>query len=322
MIKKKLKIGILFGGKSAEHEVSINSASNVIKALNKNKYKIFPIKIAKNGKFDINFIKKMDVIFPVLHGPFGEDGSMQGLLKILEIPFIGPSVLGSAVSMDKDVTKRLMKEAGIVIGKFLTVQNGAKISYNEASKKLGKIMFIKPANLGSSVGIHKVKNTKEFLESLKDALRYDSKIIIEENIVGREIECSVLGNKNPKASLPGEIISNAEFYSYNSKYIDNKSVSKIPADLPQKTIKEIQKTAVKVFKTLECEGMGRVDFFVTKNGKVLVNEINTLPGFTSISMYPKMWEASGLPLPKLLDELINLAIERFDREKRLKTTVD
>ena len=184
MKKKKLKIGILFGGKSAEHDVSLVSAKNVIGALDKNKYKVFPIKIEKSGKFNLNAIRKVDVIFPVLHGPFGEDGSMQGLLKILNMPFVGPGVLGSAVSMDKDVMKRLLKEAGIPIGKFLTIRQGEKISFKEATKKLGLPMFIKPANMGSSVGIHKVKNEKEFLSGLRDAFQYDIKIVIEENING------------------------------------------------------------------------------------------------------------------------------------------
>ncbi|MEI6580559.1 MAG: D-alanine--D-alanine ligase [bacterium] len=362
MAKKKLKIGVLFGGKSAEHEVSLQSAKNVINFLDKKKYEIIPIGIDKNGKWllgnisnyllnnndpkliklnksnnevilttegsgalvsmrDLKNCEKLDVIFPVLHGPFGEDGSMQGFLKLAGIPFIGPSVLGSAVGMDKDVMKRLFREAGIPIGKFIAVEKTAKISFKEISKKLGLPLFIKPANLGSSVGIHKVKNEKEFYAGLKDAFQYDNKVVIEENINGREIECSVLGNENPLASLPGEIISNADFYSYNSKYIDDKSVCKIPAELPKKTIKEIQMMAVKVFKTLSCEGMGRVDFFVTKNNKIIVNEINTLPGFTAISMYPKMWEASGLSLPKLLDKLIDLAIARFKRDQKLKTTV-
>ena len=321
MIKKKLKIGVLFGGKSAEHEVSINSANNVIKGLNKEKYQVFKIKISKDGKFNINSIRKMDVIFPVLHGPYGEDGSMQGLLKILNLPFIGPSVLGSAVGMDKDVMKRLFREAGIPIGKFEAIRIGEEISFKKLSKNLGLPMFIKPANLGSSIGIHKVKNEKEFLFGIKDAFKYDRKIVIEENINGREIECSVLGNENPKASLPGEIISNADFYSYDSKYIDNNSVSKIPAILPKDVINKIQELTIKVFKVLSCEGMGRVDFFLKENGEILVNEINTLPGFTAIGMYPKMWVASGLSMQKLLDELIELSISRFKREQKLKTTV-
>jgi len=321
-MKKKLKIGILFGGKSAEHEVSINSAKNVIKGLSKEKYQIIPIKISKGGKFDHNKVKKVDVVFPVLHGPFGEDGSMQGFLKILEKPFVGPSVLGSAVSMDKEIMKRLFRDAGIPICKFITAYQGEEISYEKVERELGKILFIKPANLGSSVGIHKVKNKEEFLVGIKDAFRYDLKIIIEENVIGREVECSVLGNADPVASIPGEIISNADFYSYDSKYLNNKSVCEIPAKLNERITNKVQELAVQVFKTLSCEGMGRVDFFVKEDGEVLVNEINTLPGFTQISMYPKMWEASGLPLSKLLDKLIALAIERFKREQKLKTTKD
>lgn len=318
-MKNKLKIGILFGGKSAEHEVSINSANNVIKALDKDKYQITKIKISKDGKFNLNILKKMDVIFPVLHGPYGEDGSMQGFLKIMNLPFVGSSVLGSAVGMDKDVMKKLFREANIPIGKFKTIRAGEEISFEKLSKSLGLPMFIKPANLGSSVGIHKVKNEKEFQVGIKDAFSYDTKLVIETNIKGREIECSVLGNEYPIASLPGEIIANADFYSYDSKYINNRSVSKIPAELDKKTIKKIQNMAVQVFKVLNCEGMGRVDFFLKDNGEILVNEINTLPGFTAISMYPKMWEASGMPVSKLLDNLIRLAQDRFKREQKLKT---
>lgn len=321
MAKRKLKIGVLFGGKSAEHEVSIVSAGNVIKALDKDRYQIKKIKIGKDGKLNPNLFKNLDVVFPVLHGPFGEDGSMQGFLKILNLPFVGPSVLGSAVGMDKDVMKRLFKEANIPIGKFITVKNGEQVSFKEVSFKLGLPIFIKPANLGSSVGIHKVRNELEFKKGLADAFKYDTKVVLEENIVGHEIECAVLGNEKPVASIPGEIIPNADFYSYDSKYVDDKSICEIPAKLPAKTIKEVQKLAVKVFQILECEGMGRVDFFVKDNGKILVNEINTIPGFTAISMYPKMWEASNLHLPKLLNKIVELAILRFKREQKLRTSV-
>src|SRR3989338_1065595 len=321
MKKGKLKIGVLFGGKSAEHEVSIISAKNIIKALDKEKYQIFPVKIDKNGKFNLNTLKKIDVIFPVLHGPFGEDGSMQGLLKILNLPFVGSSVLGSAVSMDKEIMKKLFKEARIPIGKFIVLKYGEKITFEKVKKELGMPVFVKPVNMGSSVGISKVKNKKEYDTAIKEAFKFDLKVIIEENIAGREIECSVLGNNNPIASLPGEIIANQEFYSYDAKYISQESVAEIPAKLPRATIKKIQELAVKTFKILNCEGMGRVDFFIKKNGQVIVNEINTIPGFTNISMYPKLWEASGLPTGKLLDKLIALAIERFKRESKLKTTV-
>jgi len=318
---KKIKIGILFGGKSTEHEISLQSARNVIGALDKTKYQITPIKINKDGKFNFGFTKNLDVIFPILHGPFGEDGTVQGLLKLAGIPFVGASVLGSAVGMDKDVMKRLLRDAGIPVGRFITLNYGEKITFEKSKKDLGLPLFIKPANMGSSVGISKVKNKKEFGAGIKNAFKFDTKVIIEEFINGREIECAVLGNDKPKASIPGEIISSQEFYSYDAKYIDKGSVAEIPAKLNKKTVKKIQKLAIRVFKTLNCEGMGRVDFFLKKNGTVLVNEINTIPGFTDISMYPKLWEASGLPLPKLLDRLIELAIERFQREQKLKTTV-
>ncbi|MEK7088713.1 MAG: D-alanine--D-alanine ligase family protein [Patescibacteria group bacterium] len=323
MLKNKLKIGVLFGGKSAEHDVSILSSKNIIDALDKNKYQIFPIKIEKNGKFNLNFVKKIDLIFPVLHGPYGEDGSMQGLLKILNIPFVGPSVLGSAVSMDKDVMKRLFREAKIPIGKFITIYSGEKITFKKVTEILCLPIYVKPANMGSSVGINKVKNKKEWNKALKDAFLYDSKIIVEENIDGQEVECSVLGNEKPMASIIGEIVPKNDFYSYKAKYISKNGADLlIPARLSKNIVKKVQNIAIKVFQTLNCEGMGRVDFFVKKNGEVLVNEINTIPGFTSISMYPKLWEASGIPTSKLLDRLIDLAIERFKREQKLKSIVD
>ncbi len=322
MAKKRLKIGVLFGGKSAEHEVSLQSARNVINALDKNKYIITPIKINKNGKFNFNNLRNFDLIFPVLHGPFGEDGSMQGLLKLAGVPFVGAGVLGSAVGMDKDVMKRLLKEAHIPIGKFITLAANTKINFSKIKKELGLPIFIKPANMGSSVGINKVRNKNEFKKALKNALEFDNKIILEEFIDGREIECAVLGNEKPIASVPGEIIVNSEFYSYEAKYIEeNGAVTQVPAILPIITTKKIQALAVKAFKVLNCEGMGRVDFFLKKNGGIIVNEVNTIPGFTNISMYPKLWAASGIPQSKLLDKLISLAIERHQKEKKLKTTV-
>ncbi len=318
---KKLKIGVLFGGKSAEHDVSIKSAENVINALDKSKYEVFPIRISKDGKFNISAVQKFDVIFPVLHGPFGEDGSMQGLLKISGVPFVGPSVLGSAVGMDKDVMKRLLRDSGIPVGKFVTVRKGEEVRFSEVKKKLGMPMFIKPANMGSSIGVSKVTSEAQFAKGLKDAFKYDTKVIVEEFIDGREIECSVMGNEKPAASIPGEIIASQEFYSYDAKYVDSRSVSEIPAKISKEVADKIQKMAIEVFKCLECEGMSRVDFFLKQNGDILVNEINTLPGFTDISMYPKMWEASGLKVSKLLDKLILLAIQRFNRENKIKNTV-
>ena len=364
-MKRKLKVGIIFGGKSAEHEVSLQSAKNVIAALDKNKYESVLIGIDKVGKWhlqegahyllndtnpklialnnagaselvlapgqqsfqitglsDRKANREVDVIFPVLHGTNGEDGTMQGLLKIMDIPFVGPGVLGSAVGMDKDVAKRLWRDAGIPIAKFITIRNSEKhrISFGKAKKELGLPMFAKPANAGSSVGVSKVKSEKDFKKAIDAAFQFDNKILIEEFIKGREIEVAVLGNEHPRASIPGEIIPHHEFYSYESKYIDeNGAAAEIPAKLPKPFIKKIQDAAVKAFQVIECEGMARVDFFVTPSGKFCINEINTIPGFTNISMYPKMWEASGCTYPELIEKLIELAIERHERESKLKT---
>jgi len=360
-MKNKIRVAILFGGKSAEHEVSLISARNVIKAMDKNKYEPVLIGIDKTGhwlpslksnllingekihKLDIKDIvalvpqengriieipdsksnRMIDVVFPILHGSFGEDGTVQGLLKLANVPFVGAGVIGSAIGMDKDVMKRLLVNAGIMVGKFIVYKKHQLkiISFNKTKKQLGLPFFIKPANLGSSIGISKVHSQKEFRKAIKNAFEYDNKILIEEYIKGREIECSVLGNENPIASIPGEVISNHEFYSYNAKYLDeNGAILKIPAKLPKSTISHIQKIAVKSFEILCCEGMARVDFFLTPDNRVVVNEINTIPGFTSISMYPKLWEESGISYNKLIDTLIQLAIDRFDKEAKLKTS--
>ena len=364
-MKKKIKVGIIFGGKSAEHEVSLQSAKNVIEAIDKDKYEPVLIGVDKKGKWlladNSKFLlnsgnpkliklnneisqsvalvpqsdgrianldthesdKSIDVVFPILHGPFGEDGTMQGLLKLANIPFVGASVLCSAVGMDKDVMKRLLRDAGIPIGKFLTIKEKEIPTYEEVVKNLGLPFFVKPANMGSSVGVSKVSEDKDFDKAIREAFKYDRKILIEENIAGREIECSVLGNDDPIASVPGEVISNHDFYSYEAKYIDEHgAVLEIPAKLPDDIVKKVQELAVKTFKTLTCEGLGRVDFFLKKNGDVLVNEINTIPGFTSISMYPKLWEASGISYTELIDRLIQLALERFEKEQKLKTSYD
>lgn len=320
MPKNKLKIGVLFGGKSAEHEVSLNSAKNVIEALDKNKYEVKAIKIPKDGKFNFSIVKKFDVIFPVLHGPFGEDGSMQGMLKLAGVPFVGAGVLGSAVGMDKDFMKRLLNEAGIKNAKSIVLHNGEKLTFEKAKKFLGLPMFVKPANLGSSVGVSKVKNKKDFDMAVAEALKYDNKIIIEEAVVGRELECAVLGNENPMASRVGEVVLNSEFYSYDAKYINESDArTDIPAkNLPKNIEKKIQEVAIKTFKILNCEGMGRVDVFLKENGEIYVNEINTIPGFTNISMYPKLWEITGIKKTQLLDRLISLALERHKKENKLK----
>lgn len=363
-IMKKIRVAIVFGGRSAEHEVSLQSAKNIVEAIDKDKYEVTLVGIDKSGRWlslqSSQFLlhaenpklialnksdkevvlssngstnslinishpqdrEQIDVVFPVLHGPFGEDGTIQGLLKLASVPFVGASVLGSAVGMDKDVMKRLLTQAGIPVAKFLVFNLLDQIDFDLVKKKLGLPIFIKPANLGSSVGVHKVKNKAQFGKAIQNAFTYDSKILVEEYIKGREIECSVLGNENPIASFPGEVIPTCEFYSYEAKYIDeNGALLKIPAKLPPFTIKKIQDLAIKTFKALCCEGMGRVDMFLTDKGKIYVNEINTIPGFTKISMYPKLWEVSGISYTELIGRLIQLAIERFNRERALKTSV-
>ncbi len=359
--KKKLRVAIIFGGKSAEHEVSLQSAKNVIEALDKSKYEPVLIGIGKDGRWFLNrksqFLlnaenpkliklnqenrtvalvpegrntelitvgteerRLIDVIFPVLHGPFGEDGTIQGMLKLLDIPFVGASVLGSAIAMDKDVMKRLFKAARIPTPDFLVFHKAKDANFGKIKAKLGLPFFVKPANMGSSVGIHKVWDKTTFGKAIKDAFQFDRKILVEQFIDGREIECSVLGNEKPKASIPGEIIPHHEFYSYEAKYIDENGAGlEISAKLSKRLVKEVQSLAVKVFKTLCLEGMARVDFFLSKRGKLFVSEANTIPGFTKISMYPKMWQASGISYSELIDRLILLAIERHKKEKKLKT---
>ncbi len=358
---KKINVVILFGGKSAEHEVSLQSAKNILEALDKNKYNPILISISKSGQWflsdQFNFLLNandskliklnedgdvltlvpqnsgkilnlsqankeiaIDVVFPILHGPFGEDGTVQGLLKLLNIPFVGSSVLGSAVGMDKDVMKRLLRDAGIPIGKFIVLKSKEIIpNYEQIKNQLGIPFFIKPANMGSSIGVSKINNESEYLSGVKNAFAYDLKIIIEEYIKGREVECSVLGNYNPVASIVGEVASNHDFYSYEAKYIDEKGANlEIPAKIPAAVIKNIQELAIKTFTTLTCEGLGRVDCFLKDNNEIIVNEINTIPGFTKISMYPKLWEASGISYSDLIDKLIQLAMERFRAEQGLK----
>lgn len=348
---KKICVGILFGGKSPEHEISILSAKSIVKAINKKKYEIVLIWVNKKGEWclsksmgkpsdlvtpvslipgkesgqlvsllDQRPLKQLDVVFPVFHGLFGEDGTIQGLLKLVNLPFVGASVLGSAVGLDKDVTKRLLRDAGIPIAKFLVFQS-KKINFNSVKDCLGLPFFVKPANAGSSVGINKISNKKEFNYAVKDAFKYDSKILIEEYIEGKEVECSVLGNEKPIASLPGKIVPQHEFYSYEAKYLDDKgAILEIPAKLPKNITSKVQELAVKAFKVLCCEGMARVDFFLKSNNEVIVNEINTIPGFTNISMYPKLWEASGLPYTELVDRLIQLALERHKKETKIITS--
>lgn len=323
-MKKKIRLAIIFGGRSAEHEVSIRSAKNVFEAIDKTKYEVTLIEIDKSGGWDLNKLSGNDVAFPILHGPYGEDGTIQGMLKLMNLPFVGASVLGSALGMDKDAMKKLLNQAGIPTAKFLVFQKGElnKIKFEDIKNKLGLPFFVKPANLGSSVGITKVKSEKEFKKAIDNAFEFDNKILIEEYLKRREIECSVLGNENPIASIPGEIIPQHEFYSYEAKYLDeNGAILKVPAKLPKWIVKKVQDLAIKTFKTLCCEGMARVDFFLKDNGELVVNEMNTIPGFTNISMYPKLWEASGISYKDLIDQLITLALQRFKRDSKLKTSV-
>jgi D-alanine-D-alanine ligase len=363
---KKTVVGILFGGKSAEHEVSLQSAQNVYDAIDRNKFEPVLIGIDKSGRWLLNdesrFLLnsgdprrislspdgepvalvpesagllsgldgagyagpgRLDVVFPILHGPFGEDGTVQGLLKLANIPFVGPGVLGSAVGMDKDVMKRLLRDAGIPVGKFLGFQSHRPVpAFAEVSGVLGLPFFIKPANMGSSVGISKVHDEGEYSGAVKGAFQYDTKILAEEFVSGRELECAVLGSEEPAASVPGEIISSHEFYSYNAKYLDEKGAAlDIPANIPEETQKRVRELAIKTFQTLCCEGLSRVDFFLKESGELVVNEINTMPGFTRISMYPKLWEACGISYTELISRLIDLAIRRFEKERALKTSV-
>lgn len=364
---RKIRLGIIFGGKSVEHEVSLQSAKNIIEAVDKEKFEVVLIGIDKEGKWFLNDETKsllasnhqelitfnhstkeitlipgensvqlyspkqqqslgsLDVIFPVLHGPLGEDGTIQGFLKIAGIPFVGADVLGSAIGMDKDITKRLLRDAGIPVAKFLTFYKYSmdKMNFNDIKNYLGVPCFVKPANLGSSVGVKKVRDENEFKEAVMDAFQYDNKIIIEEYIKGREIECSVLGNEKPMASIPGEIIPQHDFYTYEAKYIDEKgALLDIPAKLPNEIIQNVQELAIQTFQVLNVEGMARVDFFLKENGVLIVNEINTIPGFTRISMYPKLWEESGISYQQLIDILIDLAIKRFERDNNLKKSFD
>ncbi len=390
---KKLRVGVLFGGRSGEHEVSLLSAASVLKAIDKNKYEVVPIGITKEGRWVTSghaerllkgeFVSDhesrhlragdpdttsaaavlakgegvvvppmpggghsslvpfetdasqmhaaasavdVDVIFPVLHGTFGEDGTIQGLLELADIAYVGAGVLGSAAGMDKDVMKRLFRDAGLPIVKHVTVLRSAwhaepKKVRKQIESALKYPLFVKPANLGSSVGISKVHNAGELPAAMDEAAGYDRKIVIEQGVGGakgkaREIECSVLGNDAPIASIAGEVVPIKEFYDYNAKYLDEGSELIIPAKLPKSKHKEIQQLAIAAFQAVDCAGLARVDFLMDpRTKKMFVNEINTLPGFTSISMYPKLWAATGIPYPELIDRLIQLGLERHAEKK-------
>ncbi len=279
------------------------------------------------GAVEVNsnrFIQPIDVVFPILHGSFGEDGTIQGILRALDLPFVGVDLLASAIGMDKDVTKRLLRDAGIPIADYICLRkNNVPInSFEVLSQKLGLPLFVKPANAGSSVGVHKVSTPEEFNLAIEDAFQYDIKILVEEAIVGKEVECAILGNEDAKASVIGEIIPISSFYTYESKYLNSTDASlNIPAHIDDNIAAQIQITALKAFKVIEAEGLARVDFFLRSDNSFVLNEINTMPGFTNISMYPKLWEKSGLSYKDLVDQLVSLAILRYERNSSLKTSI-
>ncbi len=362
--KKRLRIGVLFGGRSGEHEVSLSSAASVIRGLDPEKYEPVLIGISKDGRWLVGTgaqkmlpevlksgervllsadpslgalvpldvarggAQRVDVIFPVLHGTFGEDGTVQGLLELAGLPYVGAGVLGSAVGMDKDVQKRLFLQAGLPVGDFLAVlrsewENARQEVLRTIGKKFRYPLFVKPATLGSSVGMTKVHNREELGPALDAAAEFAQKILVERAIVGQEIEVSVLGNDDPRASVPGEIIPHREFYDYAAKYLEEGTQLIIPAKLSRAHVRRFQDYAVRAFRAVDCAGMARVDFFLERrSGRILLNELNTIPGFTSISMYPKLWEASGIPFRELVDRLIALAIERHGEKARTKYSIE
>ena len=363
--KKRLRVGVLFGGRSGEHEVSLASAASVIRGLDPDKYEAVPIGISKDGHWliggaaqkllpevlkagqrivmsadptDAALIpldrsssgmgQRLDVVFPVMHGTYGEDGTIQGLLDLAGLPFVGAGVLGSAVGMDKDVAKKLLQHAKIPVVPWVTVyradwERDPKSIQKQIEKKFRYPVFVKPATLGSSVGMTKVHSRAELASALDLASEFAMKILVERAVAAREIEVSVLGNHDPRASVPGEIVPHREFYDYTAKYLEEGTALLIPAKLKPGQIKKIQQLAVAAFRTLELSGMARVDFFLEKKGgKLFLNEVNTIPGFTSISMYPKLWEATGIPFRELIDRLIALALEMHAEKARTKYEIE
>lgn len=318
----KLRVAVIYGGRSGEHEISLRSAESIMNAMDPAKYEVLQYFISQEGKWRPRPIlpepgaqQAIDVAFPVLHGTFGEDGTVQGLLELADLPYVGAGVLGSALSMDKELMKRVCRERGLPVVDHVTQWRG-RLDTNRICQSLGFPVFVKPANLGSSVGISKASNCSELETALELAARYDRKIIVERAIAGREFECSVLGNEAPLASLPCEILPSREFYDYEDKYLLDKARFALPAELSEAKTEELRRLAVECYRAVECEGMARVDFLLeSATDKLYINEINTIPGFTSISMYPRMWEHSGLSYPRLIDRLIELALERHAARK-------
>ena len=315
------RVAVIYGGRSGEHEVSLRSAKSIIEAMDPEKYKVLHYLISKEGKWSPRPIvpeprgnPEIDVVFPALHGTFGEDGTLQGLLELADLPYVGAGVLASSLSMDKEMMKRVTAARGLPIVEYAVVHCNGPWSFN-----FDFPMFVKPANLGSSVGISKVKNQSELAAAIELAGSYDRKIIVERGIIGREFECSVLGNEDPVAAVPCEILPSRDFYDYDDKYVLETARTVLPADLSPEKTAELRRLAVECYQAVECEGMARVDFLLeSATDRLYINEINTIPGFTSISMYPKMWEYAGLPMPKLVDRLIELALERHQAKQRLR----
>lgn len=323
----KTRVAVVYGGRSGEHDISLLSAASVIAAMDPDRYEISRFLIGKDGRWKPGPIlpepgahPEIDVVFPILHGTFGEDGTMQGLFELADLPYVGANVLASALSMDKDVMKRVCRDAGLPVVEWKVVDRHGFDAPSIASD-LGFPIFVKPANLGSSVGISKAHNLAELETALSLAAEFDRKIVVERGIQGREFECAVLGNTDPVAATPCEILPSREFYDYEDKYELNLAKTELPANLPEAELAEIRQLAVACYKAVGCEGMGRVDFLrETSTGKLYINEINTIPGFTAISMYPKMWAHAGIPYGKLIDRLIELALERHAAKKITRFT--
>ena len=325
----KTRVAVVYGGRSGEHEISLLSAEAVIAAMSPDKYEVTRYLIDKEGHWSPRAIvpepggnPEIDVVFPVLHGTFGEDGTVQGLFELADLPYVGANVLASALSMDKDVMKRVCREQGLPVVDWMVLErDGEGSAAADVAAKLPFPIFVKPANLGSSVGISKAHDLAELEAALTLAAEYDRKIVVERGIEGREFECGVLGNENPAASVPCEVLPSREFYDYEDKYELNLAKTVLPPVLPADEIVEMRRLAVECFKAVGCSGLGRVDFLrETATGKLFINEINTLPGFTAISMYPKMWEYTGIPYGQLIDRLIELAMERFEQKKATRFT--
>ena len=325
----KTRVAVIYGGRSGEHDISLLSAESVIAGLNPDRYEVVRYLIDKGGRWQPRAIQPepdanpgIDVVFPVLHGTFGEDGTVQGLLELADLPYVGCNLLSSALAMDKDVMKRVCREKGLPVVDWIVLDRDAEgdVAAEIATKLLFPI-FVKPANLGSSVGISKAHNIDELRAALKTAAEFDRKIVVERGIEGREFECAVLGNEDPAASVPCEILPSREFYDYEDKYELNLARTELPANLTTEETAEMRRLAVECFKTVGCSGMGRADFLrETATGKLFINEINTIPGFTAISMYPKMWEYTGIPFTQLIDRLIELALERHEQKKNTRFT--